>query len=88
MAKEPAPGEDATPVRLGDDIEDWCTRCRGISRHAISVILAGEVLKVRCGVCLDEHKFRKGKGGKSKEKERQKLIDEVLKSSPFYKPEP
>ena len=85
MSEEPAP-EGAPTYRLGDEIEDWCTRCRGISMHAVSVMMSGEVLKVLCRACLDEHKFRHGKGGKSKEKERQKLIAEVLKTSPFYKP--
>ena len=76
-------GPEARTYRLGDDIEDWCSRCRGISNHAVSALLDGAVLKVHCRACLSEHKFRHGKGGKSREKERQKLFDEVLKSSPF-----
>jgi hypothetical protein len=83
MTDEAAPAPD--PVRLGDDIEDWCTRCRGISTHAVAGLLDGKVLKVLCRACLSEHKYRHGKGGKSKEKERQKLIEEVLKSAPFRK---
>ena len=78
---------EAQALRLGDDIEDYCTRCKGISTHAVAGLIDGEVVKVLCRACLSEHKFRHGKGGKSKEKERQKLIDEVLKTSPFYKPE-
>ena len=86
MPKEKQP-EEATSYRLGDDVEDYCSRCRGISIHAVSAILDRAVVKVLCRACLSEHKFRHGKGGKSKEKERQKLIDEVLKTSPYYKPE-
>ena len=71
--------------RLGDDIDDWCTRCRGIATHTVANIYDGEILAVVCKACLSQHKFRHGKGGKSKSKERQKLLDEVLKSAPFYK---
>ena len=85
MPDEQQPSE-APSYRLGDDIEDHCTRCRGISTHAVAGILEGAVVKVLCRACLSEHKYRHGKGGKSKDRERQKLIDEVLKSSPFYKP--
>ena len=86
MPKEQAPEEVAT-YRLGDDVEDWCTRCRGISRHAVSAVLENAVAKVICRACLSEHKFRHGKGGKDKAKERKRLFDELMKSSPFYKPE-
>ena len=84
MSTEETPVEPPA-YRLGDEIEDYCTRCKGLSTHAVSAILDGEVIRVLCRVCLDEHKNRHGKGGKSKEKERQKLIDEVLKTSPFRK---
>ena len=80
------PPEEAPTYRLGDDVEDYCSRCRGILTHAVSAILDGAVARVLCRACLTDHKFRHGKGGKSKEKERQKLIDEVLKTSPYYKP--
>ena len=90
MPSDSTPSEPVPTYRLGDDIEDHCTRCRGISMHAVSAILSGEVVKVLCRACLSEHKFRHAKGGKAKdakEKERKKLFDQVLKSSPFYKAE-
>ena len=84
------PSGEAPSYRLGDDAEDYCSRCRGISTHAVSAILDGKVAKVLCRACLTEHRFHHGKGGKtkeSKEKERKKLFDELLKTSPHYKPE-
>jgi hypothetical protein len=86
MPRKQAP-EEVSAVRLGDDVEDYCTRCRGISTHAVSAVLDGEIAKVLCRACLSEHKFRHGKGGKDKSKERQKLFDDLLKTSPFYKPQ-
>ena len=56
--------------------------CAEISR-AVSAVLDGEVVRVMCRACLADHRYRHGKGGKSREKERQKLIEEVLKNSPF-----
>lgn len=74
---------EPTGARLGDDIDDYCTRCRGLSSHAVAAVLDGKIEKVLCRVCLSQHKYRHGKGGKSKEKERQKLLDEVLRNAPF-----
>lgn len=68
---------------LGDDIDDYCSKCRGLSGHAVTAADGATVLKVMCRTCLSEHKYRKGKGGRSKERERQKLMDELLKTSPF-----
>jgi hypothetical protein len=79
------PPEETPNPRLGDDIEDHCTRCKGISIHTVSAVLDGEVVRVMCRSCLSEHKFRHSKGGRDKSKERQKLIDEVMKSSPYRK---
>jgi hypothetical protein len=89
MSSEEPREEPPRSYRLGDDVEDHCTRCRGISMHAVSAILNNEIVKVLCRACLGEHKYRHGKGrGKElKEKARKKLFDDVLKSSPFYKPE-
>jgi len=86
MSDETARGSSTAP-RLGDDIDDYCSRCRGISTHAISAVLDGKVHRVLCRTCLSEHKYRHGKGGRSKEAERKKLIAEVLKGAPFKLPE-
>ena len=44
--------------RLGDDIDDFCVRCKRIMNHAIVSVLNGEPAKVRCRTCHNDHDFR------------------------------
>ena len=45
-------------MRLGDDIDDYCTRCKRTTDHAIVAMTGEEVQKVRCRTCGNEHAFR------------------------------
>ena len=44
--------------RLGDDIDDFCVRCKRVMNHAIVSVLNGEAAKVRCRTCHNDHDFR------------------------------
>lgn len=55
-------------VRLGDVIDDYCTRCHLLTNHSVVAIVGEEVKKVRCRTCNHEHDFRHGKGGQKKKK--------------------
>lgn len=50
------------PYRLGDDIDDYCVKCKRISNHAVVSLSSTEadapVAKVRCQSCYSEHDFR------------------------------
>jgi hypothetical protein len=67
------------PSRLGDIIDDYCTRCRLLTNHSVVAMVGEEVRKVRCRTCNHEHDYRHGKGG---EKKPQKLsaYEQVLAS--------
>jgi hypothetical protein len=66
-------------VRLGDDIDDYCSRCKRGTDHAV-VSLEGEgVLTVRCRTCSYEHKYRHNKTGK-KEMTKEEAFQKVLAS--------
>jgi hypothetical protein len=54
--------------RLGDFVDDYCSRCRRLTDHAVVAIVEGEVRKVRCRTCHYEHDYRHGKAGKKKTK--------------------
>lgn len=76
-------------IRLGDIIDDHCSRCRLLTNHSVVSLLDQEVKKVRCRTCSHEHDYRHGRAGTRK---RQKLsaFDEVLASitrSRFEPPE-
>ena len=65
--------------RLGDDIDDYCSRCQRTTDHSVVVMAGDEVQKVRCRTCSFEHKYRKNKGGR-KEMTAQDAFQKVLAS--------
>jgi hypothetical protein len=66
-------------IRLGDIIEDHCTRCHMLTDHSVVAMVGEEVKKVRCRTCNHEHDFRHGKGGQ-KRKPKLSAYEEVLAS--------
>src|SRR5436309_3150694 len=45
-------------VRLGDDIDDFCVRCKRVMNHAVVSVINAEPAKVRCRTCHSDHDFR------------------------------
>lgn len=45
--------------RLGDDIDDYCIKCKRLTNHSIVSLLNGEPAKVRCRTCYNDHDFRR-----------------------------
>jgi 1-deoxy-D-xylulose 5-phosphate reductoisomerase len=66
-------------MRLGDDIDDSCTRCKRVMDHAVVTMAGDEPQKVRCRTCNNEHAYRHGKSGK-KEMTAKDAFDKVLAS--------
>ena len=69
-------------IRLGDVIDDYCSRCRLIMNHGVVGMVGDEVKKVRCNTCMWEHQFRHGQLPASRRKAQSKLFEEVLKGIP------
>jgi hypothetical protein len=46
--------------RLGDDLDDYCIKCKRLTNHSILALVGGEPAKVRCRTCYHEQPFRKG----------------------------
>lgn len=44
-------------LRLGDDIDDYCIKCKRITNHAIVALINEEPAKVRCRSCYHDHEF-------------------------------
>ena len=44
-------------MRLGDDIDDFCVKCKRITNHAIVSFLDDKPAKVRCRTCYNEHDY-------------------------------
>ena len=66
------------PYRLGDLIDDYCTRCRLLLNHAVASMMDDQVVKVICQTCYTEHAYQHGKVGKKKPTGRSTLFDQVL----------
>jgi len=67
-------------VRLGDDIDDFCVRCKRVMNHNVVSVLNGEPAKVRCRTCHSDHDFRHEQAPPPKVDARKAaLFNEVLK---------
>jgi len=67
-------------VRLGDDIDDFCVRCKRVMNHAVVSVMNGEAAKVRCRTCHSDHDFRNEQAPPPKVDPRKAaLFNEVLK---------
>ena len=72
-------------MRLGDDIDDYCSRCRRSTDHAVVSMLGEEVLKTRCRTCNSEHNYRHNQGRK-KEMTAKEAYDKLISSMPGTQP--
>lgn len=45
-------------VRLGDDIDDFCVKCKRVMNHSVVSILNDAPAKVRCRTCHSDHDYR------------------------------
>ena len=44
--------------RLGDDIDDFCIKCKRVMNHAVVSLLGEAPAKVRCRTCYSDHDYR------------------------------
>ena len=66
--------------RLGDDIDDFCVRCKRIMNHNVVSVLNGSPAKVRCRTCHSDHDYRHEQAPPPKVDPRKAaLFEEVLK---------
>lgn len=66
--------------RLGDVLDDYCTRCRLLTNHSVVAIVDDAVKKVRCRTCNHEHDYRQGQGGQKKKTKKMSAYEQVLAS--------
>jgi hypothetical protein len=68
-------------VRLGDEIDDFCVKCRRVTNHSIVSLVSAEPAKVRCRTCYSDHDYRRGEAPPpKKDAKKEKLFKEVLSS--------
>lgn len=70
-------------IRLGDDIDDYCVKCKRVTNHSILSLVDAEPAKVRCRTCYNEGPYRRGEIPPSKKDlKKAALFNEVLGSIP------
>ena len=45
-------------LRLGDEVDDYCIKCKRVTNHFILAMVGPSVAKVRCRTCYNEQEFR------------------------------
>ncbi len=70
------------PVRLGDIVDDYCSRCRLLMNHGVVGMVGDEIKKVRCLTCQGEHAYRHGKAARRKKDGVEALFEQVLRGMP------
>src|SRR2546421_9942956 len=48
-------------VRLGDILDDYCTRERRLTNHAVVAMVGDDVKQTRCTTCDTEHEYKHAK---------------------------
>lgn len=68
-------------MRLGDDVDDYCSRCKLSTTHSVVSLVGEDVKKVRCRTCGYEHNYRKNRGGRApmtKQEAFEKVLAKVM----------
>ena len=66
-------------LRLGDEIDDYCPRCKLLLNHAVASMMGSSVVKVVCQTCHSEHPYKNAEvPPKKKSGPRAALMDQVL----------
>ncbi len=62
--------------RLGDEIDDYCVKCKRLTNHLIVSLVDDEPAKVRCRSCYSDHDYLREIAPPTK-KELQKMAEEA-----------
>ena len=46
---------------VGRDTDSWCSKCNMLLSHTITAMIGMEVVRVKCGTCGGEHKYKSTK---------------------------
>lgn len=69
------------PYRLGDDVDDYCIKCKRVTNHSIVSLVGEDPAKVRCRTCYNDHDYRRCEVPPSKKDlKKMALLSEALAS--------
>jgi hypothetical protein len=67
-------------LRLGDELDDFCVKCRRLTNHLVVSLVDGKAAKVRCRSCYSDHDYRNEQAPPSKKElaKQKELFNAVL----------
>jgi len=45
-------------LKVGKNIDGWCTRCKLVLTHTIEAVAGGKITRVHCNTCGGQHAYR------------------------------
>jgi hypothetical protein len=76
-------------LRLGDILDDYCTRERRVTNHAVVAMIEDEIKQTRCTTCDAEHPYKGGQAPRKRKKDAPAaLYKEVLAGITESEPAP
>ncbi|MEO7273404.1 MAG: hypothetical protein ABIX28_02795 [Vicinamibacterales bacterium] len=76
-------------LRLGDIVDDYCSRERRVTNHAVVAMVEEDVKQTRCTTCDTEHPYKGGKAPRRRKKDTTgALYKEVLAGLTDGEPQP
>jgi hypothetical protein len=45
-------------VKIGDNVDGWCTRCKHVLRHTVESMVRGKIKRTHCNTCGGQHVHR------------------------------
>ncbi len=49
---------ETSNVKLGSDIDSWCSKCKMMLAHTIEAMVDGKPARVLCNTCKSSHNYR------------------------------
>lgn len=46
------------PARIGDDTDDYCTRCHRLTNHTVSALVEENIASTTCHTCGFQHAYK------------------------------
>jgi hypothetical protein len=71
--------------RLGDVVDDYCTRCHLLLSHDVAILSDGAIVQTTCRTCFTTHEFKSARVPRKpvkKSETKASLMDQVLRSMP------
>jgi hypothetical protein len=52
-------------LKVGMDVDSWCTKCKLTLGHTIEAMVGGKITRVHCNTCRAQHTYRAHPPGKT-----------------------